>query len=45
MTFWPPHFNTAATLSCEKQAAEPAVREWCQRLLLAFTGGHFEHML
>jgi len=34
--FWPPHFNTVATLSCEMQVAEPAVCEWCQHLPLAF---------
>jgi len=34
--FWPPHFNTVATLPCEMQVVELAVCEWCQRLLLAF---------
>jgi len=27
--FWPPHFNTVATLLCEMQVIEPAVGEWC----------------
>ena len=43
--FWPPHFNTVVTLPCETQIVEPAVREWCQRLLLVFTleEESFEH--
>jgi len=35
--FWPSQFHTVTTLPCEMQVVEPAVCEWCERLLLAFT--------
>jgi len=37
--FWPPYFNTVATLPGEMQVVESAVCEWCRRLLLAFVLG------